>query len=68
MQKGIVKWFSDPKGFGFVESEGKDFFIHFKEIQAEGFKSLKEGDNVLFEPSQSAKGPIAKNLIIDKVG
>lgn len=66
MQSGIVKWFNDQKGFGFVASQGKDYFIHFKEIQSEGFKSLKEGDKVSFEPSQSAKGPVAIKLSIDK--
>lgn len=59
MQNGVVKWFNDQKGFGFVASEGKDYFIHFKEIQADGFKSLKEGDRVTFEASTSPKGPIA---------
>ena len=62
MQNGIVKWFSDAKGFGFLASRGKDYFIHFKDIQHEGFKSLKEGEPVHFEPSQSEKGPVAKNL------
>lgn len=62
MQNGVVKWFSDPKGFGFVASEGKDYFIHFKEINVNGFKSLKEGDRVNFVASQSPKGPIAMQL------
>lgn len=60
MQNGIVKWFNDGKGFGFIASEGKDYFVHFKEIQSNGFKSLKEGDRVAFEPSDSPKGPVAK--------
>lgn len=64
MQKGIVKWFNDGKGFGFIASENKDYFVHFKEIQAEGFKSLKEGDKVTFESSESLKGPLAKNVRI----
>jgi CspA family cold shock protein len=62
MQNGVVKWFSDAKGFGFVSSQGKDYFIHFKEIQSEGFKSLKEGDQVRFTPTQSPKGPVATQL------
>jgi cold shock protein len=62
MQNGIVKWFNDQKGFGFVESQGKDYFIHFKEIQTQGFKSLKEGDEVHFTPSQSPKGAVATQL------
>ena len=64
MQNGIVKWFNDGKGFGFIASEGKDYFIHFKEIQGQGFKSLKEGDKVSFEPASSPKGPIAKNVTV----
>ena len=63
MINGVVKWFNDQKGFGFVQSGGKDYFIHFKEIQSEGFKSLKEGEKVSFEPAQSPKGPIAKSLM-----
>jgi len=62
MINGIVKWFSDKKGFGFVEAGCKDYFIHFKEIQADGFKSLKEGDQVRFDPSQSPKGTVATQL------
>ncbi len=63
MQAGIVKWFSDSKGFGFVSSSGRDFFIHFSEIQGDGFKSLQAGDKVSFEPSTSPKGPIARSLV-----
>ena len=62
MQNGVVKWFSDQKGFGFVESQGKDYFIHFKEIQGEGFKSLKQGEKVNFMPSSSPRGPLATQL------
>lgn len=62
MQKGTVKWFNEQKGFGFVASEGKDYFIHFKEIQTKGFKTLKEGEAVQFDAEASPKGPIAKNL------
>ena len=63
MINGVVKWFNDQKGFGFVASGGKDYFIHFKEIQSDGFKSLKEGDKVCFEPSVSPKGLVAKSLM-----
>jgi CspA family cold shock protein len=62
MQNGIVKWFNDGKGFGFIQSNGEDFFVHFKEIQGSGFKSLKEGDRVNFTRGESPKGPIAKNV------
>lgn len=68
MINGIVKWFNDDKGFGFVEAGGKDYFLHFKEIQSDGFKSVKQGDRVIFEPSQSAKGPVAIKLSVDKIG
>ncbi len=64
MQNGIVKWFNDQKGFGFIASEGSDYFVHFKEIQGQGFKSLKEGDRVRFEPGQSPKGDVAKNVTL----
>lgn len=65
MQKGHVKWFSETKGFGFVESSGKDYFIHFKEIMGPGFKTLKAGDFVSFEPEMSPKGLVAKKLSIE---
>lgn len=65
MQTGEVKWFSDQKGFGFVTSEKKDYFIHFKEIQKEGFKSLKAGDKVRFVAFQSPKGPVATQLYME---
>jgi len=64
MQKGTVKWFNEGKGFGFIASEGGDFFVHFKEIQGSGFKTLKEGDQVTFQAGASAKGPVAKNVEI----
>lgn len=64
MKNGIVKWFNDGKGFGFIASDGQDYFVHFKEIQGQGFKSLKEGDKVNFEAGSSPKGPIAKNVVI----
>ena len=66
MITGKVKWFSDEKGFGFVEANGKDYFLHFKEIQTEGFKSVKQGDKVSFEPSQSPKGPVALSVSIQR--
>lgn len=65
MLNGIVKWFNDGKGFGFIAAEGKDYFVHFKEIQNEGFKTLKEGDKVSFEPAQAPKGLVAKNVRIE---
>jgi len=62
MQNGTVKWFNEAKGFGFIRSEAKDYFVYFKEIQAEGFKTLKEGDKVKFNPATSEKGLVAKNV------
>lgn len=62
MQRGTVKWFNDGKGFGFIASEGSDYFVHFKEIQGQGFKTLKEGDRVTFVAGDSPKGSVAKNV------
>lgn len=62
---GKVKWFNDRKGFGFIEVQGeKDVFVHHSAIQGEGFKSLKEGDEVEFEVTQGPKGPQATNVRI----
>ncbi len=66
MQNGTVKWFNDGKGFGFIASGEKDYFVHFKEIQGEGFKTLKEGDKVTFEAESSPKGLVAKNVKIEQ--
>lgn len=63
MLQGKVKWFDEKKGFGFIDSMGKDYFIHFKEIVGDGFRSLKEGDAVSFQPSTSPKGPVAVGLM-----
>ena len=61
---GTVKWFNDSKGFGFIEQEGGgDVFVHHSAIQAEGFKSLKEGQAVTMEVTQSQKGAQAENVI-----
>lgn len=67
MEKGIVKWFDSGKGFGFIEREGKkDIFVHFQDIDMDGFKTLEEGKKVEFEAENSAKGEIARHVkIID---
>lgn len=63
MADGIVKWFNDSKGFGFIEQDGgPDVFVHFSAIQADGFKTLAEGDRVTFEVEEGAKGPAAVNV------
>ncbi|GFO63029.1 cold-shock protein [Geomonas paludis] len=64
MANGVVKWFNDAKGFGFIEQEnGADVFVHFSAIQGDGFKSLAEGDSVSFDVVQGAKGPQAANVV-----
>ncbi len=64
MVEGTVKWFNDAKGFGFIEQEGgKDVFVHHSAIQAEGFKSLQEGERVSFDVVDGAKGPSAANVV-----
>ena len=64
MSQGKVKWFNDSKGYGFIESEnGQDLFVHFSEIQGEGFKTLYEGQNVNFEETTGQKGPQASKVV-----
>jgi len=64
MEKGRVKWFNASKGYGFITQEnGQDVFVHFSAIQADGFKSLQEGQEVEFEVTSGAKGPQAAKVI-----
>lgn len=63
LANGIIKWFSDRKGYGFIEQEdGPDVFVHFSAISGSGFKTLAEGDRVTFDVEQGAKGPAAINV------
>lgn len=58
-----VKWFDNVKGYGFIESsEGQDIFVHYKQIEGDGYKTLREGQQVEFELSQGEKGPLAVNV------
>lgn len=64
VKTGRVKWFSDAKGYGFIEQEGgEDVFVHFSSIQGEGFKTLSEGQTVEFEVTQGAKGLQATKVV-----
>jgi CspA family cold shock protein len=63
MAVGTVKWFNESKGYGFIESDGKDLFVHFSEIQGEGFKTLAEGQTVEFEEGMGQKGPQATKVV-----
>ncbi|WP_439024699.1 cold shock protein CspC [Bacillus halotolerans] len=63
MEQGTVKWFNAEKGFGFIEREnGDDVFVHFSAIQGDGFKSLDEGQKVMFDVEQGARGAQAANV------
>ncbi len=63
MPSGTVKWFSDKKGYGFIQSEaGEDVFVHFSAIQGEGYKTLREGQAVEFQLGSGPKGPQANDV------
>ena len=62
-QKGVVKWFSSAKGYGFIKTDsGEDVFVHFKAIVSEGYKTLNEGDKVEFDTETTQKGKSATNV------
>ncbi len=63
MAEGIVKWFNEKKGYGFIEQkEGKDLFVHHSSIDMPGFRTLSEGDRVSFDVNESDRGPEATNV------
>ena len=65
MANGIVKWFNERKGYGFIEQEdGPDVFVHHSGINADGFKVLREGQQVTFDIEQGKKGPAAVNVTV----
>jgi CspA family cold shock protein len=61
---GIVKWFNEAKGFGFIVADGVDYIAHYSEIDGVGFKTLEDGQKVKFTPKISPKGGVAKNISI----
>ena len=65
MADGVVKWFNERKGYGFIaQKEGPDVFVHYSGINGDGFKSLQEGDRVTFEIEEGGKGPAAVNVTV----
>ena len=69
MAKGAVKWFDEKKGYGFIEGQdGRDIFVHFSDIQSEGFRKLAEGETVSYELLKGQKGPRATNVVRDDTG
>ena len=63
MAEGIVKWFSEKKGYGFIEQDdGRDVFVHYSSINTPGFKTLAEGQRVSFDVEENERGPVAKNV------
>jgi CspA family cold shock protein len=63
LEEGVVKWFSNKKGYGFIEQgSGDDLFVHFSSIVMDGYKTLNEGENVSYVIEQSDRGPVAKSV------
>ena len=60
--RGTVKWFNEGKGFGFIEAQGKEYFVHFSAIMSNGFKTLQEGASVLFKAGKGQKGLQAEEV------
>lgn len=65
MAEGIVKWFNERKGYGFIQQDtGPDVFVHYSSIQSTGFKTLADGQRVSFDVEENERGPVAKNVNI----
>jgi len=63
LANGMVKWFNERKGYGFIQQEnGEDIFVHYSSINMPGYKSLAEGEQVTFEVEKGDRGPVAKNV------
>jgi len=63
LAEGIVKWFSEKKGYGFIEQDdGRDVFVHYSSINTPGFKTLEDGQRVSFDVEENERGPVAKNV------
>jgi CspA family cold shock protein len=63
LAEGIVKWFSEKKGYGFIEQDdGRDVFVHYSSINSTGFKTLADGQRVSFDVEENERGPVAKNV------
>jgi CspA family cold shock protein len=63
LAEGVVKWFSDKKGYGFIEqNDGPDIFVHYSSINTPGFKTLAQGERVSFDLEEGERGPVAKNV------
>ena len=64
-QEGVVKWFNETKGYGFIgpDDGGRDIFVHYSQIQSDGYKTLREGQRVRYEIGDTPKGPQAQNVV-----
>ncbi len=62
---GVVSWFSKEKGYGFIQTTGRDYFVHFKDLNVEGYKTIQAKQKVRFNEVQSSKGWVAKNVFLE---